>query len=347
MAMDRYDYELPEAAIAQTPREPRHDARLLVATDPGGAVDHLRVRDLAGLVRAGDVIVVNDTKVLPARLRLHKITGGAVEVLLLEPTGRAPEQWHALVRPGRRVPAGTTLVAGERPALTVGGRPGAEDEDEDEEADADGRRVVTLLDPALPEQWGQVALPPYIHRPLEDPGRYQTVYAAHPGAVAAPTAGLHLTAQVLDGCRRAGAHLMTVDLTVGLGTFRPVTAERPEDHRVHTEAYAVPESTLDACRQARSDGRRVIAVGTTTVRALESAAATGQAAGRTALFIHGDYPFRVVDVLLTNFHLPRSSLLLLLEAFCGPRWRELYAVALGRGYGFLSFGDAMVVARRA
>ncbi|HET6874355.1 MAG TPA: S-adenosylmethionine:tRNA ribosyltransferase-isomerase, partial [Acidimicrobiales bacterium] len=188
---------------------------------------------------------------------------------------------------------------------------------------------------------GEVALPPYIRAPLEDPERYQTVYARKPGSVAAPTAGLHLSAAVLERCRANGAEVATVDLAVGLDTFRPVTAEDPADHVIHSERYEVPAETLEAVARAE----RVVAVGTTTVRALESAAA-GERQGRTALFIRPGYRFRVVDVMLTNFHLPRSSLLLLLAAFCGPRWSELYSTALDEGYRFLSFGDAMLVARR-
>jgi len=186
-----------------------------------------------------------------------------------------------------------------------------------------------------------VPLPPYIHEPLPDPERYQTVYAAVPGSTAAPTAGLHLTPAVLDRCRQRGVGLATVDLAIGLDTFRPVTAERAEDHVIHSEPYRVPAETMAAVR----DARRVVAVGTTTVRALETAAATGELEGRSRLFIHGDYRFQVVDVLLTNFHQPRSTLLLLLDAFIGPRWRELYEVALAEGYRFLSFGDCMLVTR--
>jgi S-adenosylmethionine:tRNA ribosyltransferase-isomerase len=327
-------YQLPAEAIAQTPLERRDAARLLVAVDPGGTVEHRRVADLPTLVGTGDVIVVNTSRVLPARLQLTKPTGGRAEVLLLEPEGDG--RWLALVRPGRRLPSGTVLFAGPRPAVEVGERSG------------DGRRRVRLLadpgeDPVTTlQRVGSVPLPPYITEPLDDPDRYQTVYADRPGSVAAPTAGLHLTAEVLDGCRAVGAQVAVVDLAVGLGTFRPVTAVRAEDHHMHGERYDIPAETLDACREAR----RVVAVGTTTVRALEAAAATGERQGRTELFIHGDYPFAMVDVLLTNFHQPRSTLLLLLEAFCGPRWRQLYATALDAGYRFLSFGDAMVVSRR-
>jgi S-adenosylmethionine:tRNA ribosyltransferase-isomerase len=328
-------YDLPPEAVAQAPLDRRDAARLLVAVDPGGAVEHRRVADLPALVGPGDVIVVNTSRVLPARLRLTKPTGGQAEVLLLEPV--AADRWVALVRPGRRLAPGTVLLAGDQPVVEIGDRT------------ADGCRSVRVLAPpgedpsATIERIGSVPLPPYIGRPLPDPGRYQTVYADRPGSVAAPTAGLHLTTEVLEGCRAAGATIAAVDLAVGLGTFRPVTAERAEDHHMHGERYSVPAGTLAACRGAR----RVIAVGTTTVRALEAAAATGQGEGRTELFIHGDYPFAVVDVLLTNFHQPRSTLLLLLEAFCGPRWRDLYGAALGHGYRFLSFGDAMIVGRQA
>ena len=186
-------------------------------------------------------------------------------------------------------------------------------------------------------------LPPYLHEGLTDPERYQTVYADRPGSVAAPTAGLHLTEELLRACRAAGAEVAHVDLAVGLDTFRPVTADRLEDHPVHAERYSVPAPTLAACRSAR----RVVAVGTTTVRALESAAATGRLEGRTDLLITPGHRWQVVDALLTNFHLPRSTLLLLVEAFVGPRWRDLYAVALAEGYRFLSFGDAMLLERAA
>ncbi|MDP9389043.1 MAG: tRNA preQ1(34) S-adenosylmethionine ribosyltransferase-isomerase QueA [Actinomycetota bacterium] len=327
--MAAYDYDLPPAAIAQVPAEPRSAARLLVAAG-GDGVAHRRVHDLPSLLAPGDVLVVNETRVRPSRLRLRKATGGAVEVVLLEPLP-GQQCWEALVRPGRRVPPGTRLVAagGGEPLVEVGGPAGP------------GTRTVRVVGDV--EGHASVALPPYVTVHLPDPERYQTVYARLPGSVAAPTAGLHLTDDVLARCRQRGVEVHAVDLAVGLGTFRPVQAARSEDHVMHAERYDVPAATLDACRRAR----RVVAVGTTTVRALESAAATGRLSGRTTLFIHGSYRFRVVDVLLTNFHQPRSSLLLLLAAFAGERWRTLYEVALAEGYRFLSFGDAMLVARRA
>ncbi len=338
--MDVPEYDLPDEAIAQTPAEPRDSARLLDALDPSGQVVHRTVKDLPGLVRPGDVVVVNDSRVIPARLRLVKATGGGAEVLLLDPDFSDPGQrtWTALVRPGRRLPPGTRLwpeaeVAGAAdPVVEVG-----------ERVDDDGLRSVRFL--ADPEQvmarCGQMALPPYIRRPLERPDRYQTVYAARPGSVAAPTAGLHLTPEVLLDVQERGAAVHSVDLQVGLATFRPVGTDKAEDHVMHRERYTVPPATWEACREAR----RVIAVGTTTVRALESAGVTGRLEGSSDLFIRPGFAFSVVDVLLTNFHMPRSTLLLLLEAFAGPRWRELYATALEAGYRFLSFGDAMIVGR--
>lgn len=324
--MEAFEYALPADRIAQRPVEPRSAARLLVAVDPAGAIEHRQVSDLPELLGAGDLLVVNETRVLPARLRLRKESGGAAEIFLLERTG--DDEWEAMVRPARRLPPGTVLEHEGEPAVEVGADLG------------DGHRRVRLLVPL--EQVGTVPLPPYITEPLDDPDRYQTVYAAQPGSVAAPTAGLHLTEDVLERCRATGVGIARVDLAVGIDTFKPITADRVEDHAMHSERYSVPEATLDACRRAR----RVVAVGTTTVRALEAAAATGDLSGRTDLFIRGDYDFRVVDVLLTNFHMPRSSLLVLLAAFCGPRWRDLYDTALDEGYRFLSFGDAMLVARR-
>jgi S-adenosylmethionine:tRNA ribosyltransferase-isomerase len=329
------DYELPASSIAQTPIEPRDVARLLVAA-ADGAVFHRTVADLPGLLHEGDVLLVNDTRVIPARLHLRKPSGGAVEVLLLE---RRPEGWwEALVRPSRRVAVGThlRLSDGADGDLTV---------EVGEVLGDDGRRRVDVHggddDLAVLAAVGEVPLPPYIHEPLADPERYQTVYARTPGSVAAPTAGLHLTDAVLDGCRAAGAVVETVELVVGLGTFRPITAEVVEDHPMHAERYRIPPATVARLQE----GRRVLAIGTTVVRALESHAATGEPEGATSLFIRDGHPWAAVDRLLTNFHVPRSSLLALVRAFVGPRWRDLYAEALGEGYRFLSFGDAMLLDR--
>ena len=340
MGIERFDYDLPSEAVAQRPTRSRSHARMLVALDDTEPPRHLTVADLPEVLEPGDLLVVNESRVIPARLRLHKATGGAVEVLLVEPVPDETAEkgaacWEALIRPGRRVAPGTTLFAGDEPACAVGGAARSS------AAEPDGRRIVHLFDEGLADSLGEVPLPPYIHQPLDDPDRYQTVFARRSGSVAAPTAGLHFDAELVDGCRRRGVELATVDLAVGPDTFRPIKAARPEDHEMHSERYSVPSTTLEACSRAR----RVVAVGTTTVRALESAAATGQLRGRTSLFIHSSFPFRVVDLLLTNFHLPRSSLLLLVDAFCGERWRLLYDLALAEGYRFLSFGDAMLVGR--
>jgi S-adenosylmethionine:tRNA ribosyltransferase-isomerase len=330
------DYDLPPERIAQTPVEPRDSARLLVDRGPGAAPHHRTVADLPSELRAGDVVVVNDTRVMPARLHLVKPTGGAVEVLLLEPAGR---QWKALLRPSRKVAAGTVL----RPEHSHPDDPGLSIE-VGETLD-EGVRLVTVhhdgdLRHAL-AQHGELPLPPYIHTELADPDRYQTVYANRPESVAAPTAGLHLTPELLDRITEVGAEIHRVELAVGIGTFRPITVERIDDHRMHAERYLVPDSTWEACQRAR----RVVAVGTTVARALESAAAAGRRSGHTDLFIHGDFPWQVVEVLLTNFHIPRSSLLVMIESFIGPRWRDLYQAALDEGYRFLSFGDAMLLQR--
>jgi S-adenosylmethionine:tRNA ribosyltransferase-isomerase len=331
MDTDAFDYLLPPEAIAQVPLEPRDSARLLIDAGPAQPPRHGHIRDLPGLVGPGDVVVVNTTRVLPARLRLTKPTGGAVEVLLLEPAAEGEHTWEALVRPSRKVAPGTVLTAGADLVVIVGDDLG------------EGRRGVRLdLAPGAElldvlDRHGTIPLPPYITEPLTDPERYQTTYAVEPGSVAAPTAGLHLTEAVLTGIRAAGATVVPVELVVGLGTFRPITAPKVEDHRMHGERYRVPAATLAACDAAE----RVVAIGTTTVRALESAAVTGELQGRTELFIHGERPFAVVDALVTNFHQPRSSLLVLVDAFIGPRWRGLYDEALGAGYRFLSFGDAM------
>jgi S-adenosylmethionine:tRNA ribosyltransferase-isomerase len=220
------------------------------------------------------------------------------------------------------------LYAGELAVLEVG------------QALADGSREVRSLVEDL-SAFGSLALPPYVHTQLAEPNRYQTVYADRPGSVAAPTAGLHLTHEVLEECTMRGASVERLELAVGLGTFRPIKTGQVEGHIMHSERYSVPERTWDACKRAK----RVVAVGTTTVRALESAAATGALDGRTELYIKPGHDFSVVDVLMTNFHQPRSTLLVMLEAFTGPKWRALYATALKEGYRFLSFGDAMVVGR--
>jgi S-adenosylmethionine:tRNA ribosyltransferase-isomerase len=329
---DELDYELPAERIAQVPVEPRDAARLLVDRGPELPPDHRRVRDLPGLLEPGDLLVVNDTRVRRARLHLRKETGGAVEVLLLEPVADG-DGWEALVRPSKKL----------RPGAVVHGDGGLAVEVADELGD--GRRRVRVL-AGDPDAVGELPLPPYIHTTLDDAERYQTVYSRRPASAAAPTAGLHLTPAVLDACSARGVGLARVELVVGLDTFRPIATDRVEDHPMHTEAYAVPAETAAAVEATRASGGRVVAVGTTVVRTLESWAATGEAEGRTALFIRPGYEFAVVDRLLTNFHVPRTTLLALVAAFAGPHWRDLYATALAdERYRFLSFGDAMLLSR--
>jgi S-adenosylmethionine:tRNA ribosyltransferase-isomerase len=341
-----FDYELPQSAIAQHPLPERDAARLLVDRGAANPPENLIVRDLPDLLEPGDLLVLNTTRVLPARLALQKATGAAVEVLLLERldggslSDSGHSRWEALVRPGRKLPPGTIVGPVNGTGLEV-----SVDEDL-----GDGRRVVTidvdgpLLD--VLEEFGVMPLPPYITEALAEQERYQTVFSERPASAAAPTAGLHLTPEVLARCLERGISRADVELVVGLGTFRPIATDRIEDHEMHGETFRVSQETLDACARTKANGGRVVAVGTTAVRALESAAAFGVNEGRTELFIHGDYDCLVVDQMMTNFHLPKSSLIVMIDAFVGRRWRDLYANALRDGYRFLSFGDAMLLTRR-
>jgi S-adenosylmethionine:tRNA ribosyltransferase-isomerase len=332
---DDLDYDLPPSLIAQTPAEPRDSARLLVYERATGAVRHRHFRDLPDELGPDDLVVLNDTRVLPVRIRARRATGGAVEVLLLEP--RADGRWEALARPARRLRPGEVLTAQEL-EIGVEGRLG------------DGRLLVhPVVQGTVPltealERVGEMPLPPYIHRRPVDPQRYQTVYARHPGSAAAPTAGLHFTPELLERLRR-GHEVVEVTLGVGLDTFRPVTAAHLDQHELHSEAYSVPAETAGAVEAARAAGRRIVAVGTTTVRVLESVWGEGGALeGRTRLFITPGRPFAATGALVTNFHLPRSTLLALVMAFAGvEEVRALYRTAVDERYRFYSFGDAMLL----
>jgi len=302
------DYELPDRLIAQVPVEPRDSARLLVDQGLAGPRDAI-VRDLPQYLRDGDVLVVNDTKVVPARLHLARASGGAVEVLLLEPLDDAHRTWEALLRPGRKMKPGETLFATDgAQVVVVQGRGAKGDTFRIEFVHPDPDRLIDRL--------GEMPLPPYITQRLSDQSRYQTVYARDAKSAAAPTAGLHFTPELLSQIRAMGVATVSVELVVGLDTFAPVTVDDPRDHVIHTESYHVPAETLAAVEAAR----RVVAVGTTATRALESVAATGRTSGRTDLFITPGFEFRHVDVLLTNFHMPRTTLLLMIGAFVGERW---------------------------
>ena len=333
MQLSDIDYVLPEELIAQKPIEPRDSARLLVAVE-SGEVAHRVVSDLDTLVGPGDLVVVNDTKVLPARLALQRKTGGAAEVLLLEKRSSDARLWEALVRPGKKIKEGELLEYFGKRVVRMGPR-----------TEAGDTFVVEILDENpldLISRIGAMPLPPYIRGSLKDQDRYQTVYAKKPASAAAPTAGLHFTDELLDKIRRTGATIMSVELIVGLDTFKPISTDNPLDHVIHSEFYSVSQEVVDACKSAT----RVIAIGTTATRALESAFTTGERTGRTSLFITPGYSWKIVDVMLTNFHMPKTSLLLMIGSFLGDRWRELYEVAVSEKYRFLSFGDAMFISRR-
>jgi S-adenosylmethionine:tRNA ribosyltransferase-isomerase len=335
-----FDFALPPERIAQEPLSERDAARLLVLERASGARSHRTVRELPALLRAGDLVVVNATRVEAARLRGRKASGGAVEALLLEP-GAAPGRWRALVR-ARGLRAGAKL-AFERGAARL--------EAEVSGVEPDGSAWLDFAPGADPHALGEAPLPPYIRREApraEDEARYQTVYARVPGAVAAPTAGLHLTHALLAALRGAGIGVAELVLHVGAGTFRPLREEDVAAGRLHAERFELPEATAAAVAETRARGGRVVAVGTTTTRVLEAQAeGDGRVApgrGRTALFVRPGHRFRVVDALLTNFHLPRSSLLLLVAAFAGREAvLDAYRDAIARGYRFYSYGDAMLV----
>jgi S-adenosylmethionine:tRNA ribosyltransferase-isomerase len=337
-----FDYELPAASIAQE-APPRGESRLLVLDREGGD-RHSRVRDLPRLLRPGDLLVLNDTRVIPARL-FGRRPGwtGKMELLLVE---RLTErEWDALVKPGRRARPGTVIELGENLSAEVIAKR------------EDGRHLLRFSEPVEDhlERLGHVPLPPYIRRPdtPEDRERYQTVYARSPGAVAAPTAGLHFTQSLLEEIAAAGIEIAKVTLHVGIGTFKPVKAEQVEDHRMESERYEIGEEAAAAIRRTREQGGRIVAVGTTVVRTLESAALAGggevlAGAGSTDIFITPGFQFQVVDALLTNFHLPCSTLLMLVSAFAGrERILASYEEAIQKSYRFYSYGDAMLVERRA
>lgn len=349
MRLNEFDYELPADRIAQEPVEPRDAARLLIDRGADTPPAHSRVDALAAEVGPGDVVVVNTTRVRPARLTVRRSTGGKGEVLLLSPVDGSDTRWEALVRPSAKSRPGDVLdpeapSGDERPtSLRV----------RLEAYRGEGRWVVALelvgegeVDGAL-RRYGTMPLPPYLDDRQRDPDRYQTVFADRPGSAAAPTAGLHLTPEVLESVVDAGARVVSVDLEVGLGTFRPMTTDRVEDHVMHGERYRIEPAAWEAISAAAdpSTPGSVLAVGTTTLRALESAARSGKLEATTELFLHRGAQFLVVDNLMTNFHLPRSSLLVLIDAFMGPGWRRLYDLALEDGYRFLSFGDATLLQR--
>ena len=328
MDISNFDYNLPKDSIAQFPLSQRDDSKLLVATQ---FVEHMHTRDFPNLVRPGDVVVLNETRVMPSRLNLRRLTGGAVEVLALEEIGNG--RWEALVRPSRKIQVGEELLDKYGKAVL-----------RIEEVTHKGTRYISSIKVGMREifeTYGEIPLPPYIENNEIDQNRYQTVYAQNESSVAAPTAGLHITQEILDRCSAVGASVVTVNLSVGIGTFQPIATDTIDDHVMHSERYSVEAKVWETIQKAK----RVIAVGTTVVRTLESVASTGRLEGRTDLYIKPGFQFKVVDALLTNFHLPKSSLLVMVEAFIGKSWKSLYHLALKEEYRFLSFGDAMFIER--
>ena len=339
-----YQYELPTSLIAQEPITPRDRSRLMVVSS---RIEHQHVhfRDLPRFLCAGDLIIINNTRVIPARMYGYKPSGAKVEVLLLEPR---PPQWLALVKPGRRLKPGSWIHFGpdlENPLLRA--------HIEACDRNTNGRLLTfesmtdTPVD-QLMESLGEVPLPPYINDSQAKPDQYQTIYAQHPGAVAAPTAGLHFTPDVFDDLEQKGIRRAEVTLHVGLGTFRPVEAEAITDHEMHSEWVDLPQTTVDLIEETKARGNRVFAVGTTTIRTLEGVATQeGQLRayqGPVNLFIYPGYEWKVIDGLITNFHLPGSSLLMLVSALLGrQRLMDLYQEAINQAYRFYSFGDAMVI----
>lgn len=337
MLVTDFDYDLPQELIAQHPMEPRDHSRLLVVDKKTGEIEHKHFYDLVNYLKPGDVLVFNDTRVIPARLHGTKNTGAHVEVFLL--TRRDATDWEVLVRPGKKLQVGAKINFSDELSCEV-----------IEHTDFGGRVVRFKYDGIFEEildRLGETPLPPYITAPLEDKERYQTVYNRERGSAAAPTAGLHFTKELLQKIKEIGCEEVFVTLHVGLGTFRPVSEAKIEDHKMHKEFYTVSQEAADAVNKAKAEGRRIIAVGTTAVRTLEAAGADGQlhaGSSWTNIFIYPGYKFRLVDDLVTNFHLPQSTLLMLVSTLSTREiMLQTYKKAVEEKYRFFSFGDAMFI----
>lgn len=338
MKLSDFMYDLPEERIAQTPVEPRDHSRLMVIHRDTDQIEHKHFYDVIDYLNPGDVLVINDTRVIPARLYGERPTGGACEVLLLRQL--APKKWETLVKPGKKLKPGAEIVFGDGrlrgrvlETTDVGGRI--------VEFECEGTFEAAL------DALGEMPLPPYIHEQLEDRERYQTVYARHEGSAAAPTAGLHFTPELLNCIREKGIDVVPVLLHVGLGTFRPVKVENIEEHHMHSEYFEVTEDAAKRINAARERGGRIVAVGTTSVRTLESAAENGRLVakrGETSIFIKPGYQYQMVDALITNFHLPGSTLMMLVSAlYDREKIISAYELAVKEKYRFFSFGDAMLI----
>ena len=337
MLVTDFDYDLPQELIAQHPMEPRDHSRLLVVDKKTGEIEHKHFYDLVNYLKPGDVLVFNDTRVIPARLHGTKDTGAHVEVFLL--TRRDATDWEVLVRPGKKLQVGAKINFSDELSCEV-----------IEHTDFGGRVVRFKYDGIFEEildRLGETPLPPYITAPLEDKERYQTVYNRERGSAAAPTAGLHFTKELLQKIKDIGCEEVFVTLHVGLGTFRPVSEAKIEDHKMHKEFYTVSQEAADAVNKAKAEGRRIIAVGTTAVRTLEAAGADGQlhaGSSWTNIFIYPGYKFRLVDDLVTNFHLPQSTLLMLVSTLSTREiMLQTYKKAVEEKFRFFSFGDAMFI----
>ena len=346
MKTSDFDYSLPPELIAQNPVEPRDQARLMVLKQADGLLEHRRFFEVVDYLRGGDVLVFNDSRVIPARLSGRKAeTGGRLEVLLLQRL--SPNVWQTLARPAKRATLGSKIeitddsVSGGQESMLLA---------EVIELGEDGIRVLSFSDEGLLAELGRIALPPYIHAPLNDPERYQTVYANVAGSIAAPTAGLHFTPELIDRIRSRGVLCLFVTLHAGLDTFRPVREDNLLEHPIHREYGVLKQEVANQLAQAREEGRRIICVGTTTVRLVEAAAQGSDLVdvqpfeGWVDLFILPGYRFRITEGLITNFHLPRSTLLMLVSAFAGRDVIDhAYREAIARRYRFYSFGDAMLI----
>lgn len=343
MNISDFDYFLPEKQIAQVPADPRDSSRMMVLSPKTQTIEHRHFYQLDEYLTDGDVLIFNDTRVIPARLiGVRQPTGGKAEVFLLRQLER--DRWEVLVKPGKKMRVGSVIAFGHELSCEVLAH-----------TDFGGRIVKFSYEGIFEEildRLGTMPLPPYIHETLEDPERYQTIYSREKGSAAAPTAGLHFTESLMDRLRKKGVHLGFVTLHVGLGTFRPVQVDEIEDHVMHSEFYSIPTETADLIRMAKQEGRRVVAVGTTSIRTLESAAVDHgmieAKQGWTNIFIYPGYQFKIVDAVITNFHLPKSTLIMLVSAFAGREFTlQAYQTAVEENYRFFSFGDAMLIQSRA
>ncbi len=340
MDLKDFNYDLPEELIAQDPLEDRSSSRLMVLHKDTGRIEHKIFRDIIEYLNPGDCLVINDTKVIPARLMgIKEDTGAAIEVLLLK--RNADDVWECLVKPGKKARTGAKIVFGE--GLLVG---------EIVDVIEDGNRMIKFhyegIFEEILDKLGQMPLPPYITHKLQDKNRYQTVYARNEGSAAAPTAGLHFTKELLEKIKEKGVNVVSITLHVGLGTFRPVKVDKIEEHHMHTETFNISKEAADTINRTRAAGGRVIAVGTTSCRTLESAAADDGTiparSGDTDIFIYPGYKFKAIDCLITNFHLPESTLIMLVSALAGrDNIMNAYETAVKERYRFFSFGDAMFI----